>query len=103
MPTEQTALDFDARYQVDSWPGVAVYIHGWPQKFVPFEYQEEDEDGNTYWVETPDGEWEDNPDAGRIVVVMVGDDHKFEVDTDALTLLEEDGYCFGCGQIGCGH
>lgn len=37
------------------------------------------------------------------VCVMVGDDREEEFDQDDLTLLDEDGYCPGCGQTGCGH
>jgi hypothetical protein len=39
---------------------------------------------------------------GCVVVVMVGDDHKWHVDASDVKGLEEDEFCGSCGQIGCG-
>lgn len=36
-------------------------------------------------------------------VVMVGDDHVHYVDPSDLSPLDDDEFCGGCGQIGCGH
>ena len=38
----------------------------------------------------------------RAVVVAIGDDMEREVDLDSLSKLEEEDFCGGCGQIGCG-
>lgn len=34
---------------------------------------------------------------------MVGDDREWSVEPADLTPLDDDDYCAGCGQIGCGH
>lgn len=39
----------------------------------------------------------------RAIVVMVGDDTEHDVDATELVPIDEDDYCAGCGQIGCGH
>ena len=44
---------------------------------------------------------EDHHAACRIVV-MVGDDYKHHVDMDDVHEIDDDDYCSGCGQIGCG-
>ena len=52
----------------------------------------------------PDYEWSgifyQHPN--RRLVHMVGDDRTFDVHVDELTPLDEDDFCSGCGQIGCG-
>jgi len=63
-------LDTSARYTVDGWPAVAVYV-----------------DRFTF--------------GGRVVVVMVGDDREHVVDPEDLTRIEDDAYCWSCGQVGC--
>lgn len=52
-----------------------------------------------------DTEWSGyyDVDESTAIVIMVGDDRRHEVDADELVELPEDGYCPGCGQIGCGH
>lgn len=42
-------------------------------------------------------------DPSTSLIIMVGDDREHEVPTDSLTNLDEDEFCGGCGQIGCGH
>lgn len=42
-------------------------------------------------------------DFDTAVVRAVGDDVDREVPTDDIRHLEEDEFCGGCGQIGCGH
>ena len=37
-----------------------------------------------------------------VVVVMIGDDYKWHVSPDDVHELDDDAYCGGCGQIGCG-
>jgi hypothetical protein len=39
---------------------------------------------------------------GRVLAVMVGDDHVWRVDADDCTPLGEHEYCHDCGQTGCG-
>lgn len=52
----------------------------------------------------PDSDWTGYLYAnfGRRVCYMVGDDREFVFDVDELTPLDEDDFCGGCGQIGCG-
>ncbi len=97
-------LDFNARYTVKDWPGIAVRIYGYPKVWEPLMCLCTDGDGHEW--EAPDeyeGEWMDDVDCGRVVVVMVGDDCKHTVDVDDLTPLGEDDYCHVCGQVGCSH
>ena len=99
------ALDLDACYTVKGWAGIAFYIHGFPKRWepemAPWPY---DDDYATGEYDTGDGEWvAQDETCGRVNVVMVGDDRKWEVDVSDLTLLPEGGYCGSCGQIRCGH
>jgi hypothetical protein len=43
------------------------------------------------------------PDYDTIICVMVGDNRRFTFDKSDLTEIQEDDFCRGCGQIGCGH
>lgn len=98
-----TAIDFEGRYGVATYPGVAFYLQGWEQRWEPRQIFVEDEDGEEVAIDDPDGEggWVDD-ESGRVRAVMVGDDRVFLVDTSDLTPLEDEDYCSGCGQIGCG-
>ena len=78
-------VDFDARYTVDGWRGIAFYLTGY--------VQEPDED--TEWTGIL------NEDRSRVIAVMVGDDLDHIVDVDDLTLLADEDYCPECGQVGC--
>lgn len=98
-----TELDFDAHYQVKRWPGVAVYIYGYPQIWEPYTCLMADDDGNEWEEETGDGEWIDDRECGQVLIVMVGDDRKHTVDIDDLEQIDELDYCAECGQIGCCH
>lgn len=40
---------------------------------------------------------------GMVVVVMIGDDHRYLVEESELTPIAREDYCSECGQIGCGH
>jgi hypothetical protein len=81
----QTGLDFDARYKVHGYGGVAFYLLG--------------------YVTTRDEDYEwtglEDVDASQVRAVMVGDDYVHIVDVDDLTVIAEDDYCAECGQIGC--
>ena len=79
---EEDGFDFDAHYKVDGHGGIAFYALGWEANH--------DEDG----------ELERSGDS--VVMVMVGDDRRHVVDRDDCTVVEEDGFCRTCGQIGCG-
>jgi hypothetical protein len=96
-------LDMDARYSVRgrSWEGVAVRISGFPKRWEPFtSLVVDDETGDEHEVDTDEGEWvEQDESCGRVIVVMVGDDQRHEVDVGDLTPLA--GPVCSCGQIGC--
>lgn len=111
------SLDFDAHYSVSGMEGIAFYL---------VEYCENERevagvccghtsaDGPDFWLDEAIGEthycdgWcnpetEYELDTSMVVAVMVGDNRKHIVDVDDLTLIDEEDFCYGCGQIGCGH
>jgi hypothetical protein len=55
------------------------------------------ENGVAAWVVDPEPGVE-----GMTMVRMVGDDRDFLTDTDDLEPINEDDFCGGCGQVGCG-
>lgn len=74
--------------KVRGWPGIAFTFRGHPLIHCL------DEDGvYPEKLEDPD----------RAIVVMVGDDRKWNVEMDDLTLLPPEKFCGVCGQIGCLH
>ena len=77
-------LDFEARYRVEGYEGVAFYLTGYDVGAV-------DEDG---FVDT---------DTSRVRAVMVGDDRVHVLDVSELHRLADEDYCSQCGQIGCSH
>lgn len=95
---KESTLDFTARYTVDGYPGIAFYLAGYEQVFEAYTYT--DDEGNEWADEDGDGEWVDNTD--RVRAIMVGDDTVHSVGVDELTPISEDDYCDGCGQVGCG-
>lgn len=78
-------LDFDLRYRVEGYGGVAWRAIRWETK----------PDCETSWTgyEIP---------TGKVECVMVGDNRKFSFDPEDLTPLDDDEFCSCCGQIGCG-
>ncbi len=46
---------------------------------------------------------EDQSEVQQVKIRMVGDDRDFLVDRSEVEVIEEDAFCGGCGQIGCGH
>ena len=76
-------FDLEATYRVEGWRGIAFWL--WGAETEP----DEDTEWSGYEVVT-----------GRVVVSMVGDDRRYVVDLDDLTLLEDGEWCPGCGQIG---
>jgi hypothetical protein len=91
-------VDFDAHYAVDGYRGIAFYLRGYATRQVEVEDSYE-LDGETYY----DYSVETIEDDSMVRAVMVGDDREHIVDVDDLTVISEDDYCSGCGQIGCGH
>jgi hypothetical protein len=77
-----TDIDFDARYTVDGYSGVAFWLKGWA--------------ADERIVE----DWDDEPQLSDslVIAVMVGDDREHIIDVDDLTPLDDDAYCPGCGQ-----
>lgn len=84
--TDTATWPEDACYTVRQYPGIAIDVYGW----------ETEPDEDTEWsgceVRT-----------GRVLVRMVGDDRRFSVDPEDLTMIGDMDYCAGCGQIGCVH
>jgi len=99
-----SADHLDARYSVDGWGRIAVYIVGWTTEEVyegDYLICPDDDCDHTAsemcWIEGDtsliDGE--------MLRVVMVGDDREHIVDPEDLVRLDEDEYCGCCGQLGC--
>lgn len=82
------SLDFDARYSVDGYPGVAWWLKRYET-----------------WLELDELgiEYEECTDENFVIAVMVGDDREHIVDVDDLTEIADNEYCHTCGQIGCSH
>lgn len=95
-----TGIDFDARYSVRGFRGIAFRLWGYSGEWQIPEWTDTDDDGNdvTYYGEEP--EWVE--DRSRVLAIMVGDDHRWTVEVDDLTPISEEDYCGSCGQIGCG-
>lgn len=72
--------------RVDGYDGIAFRVDGFPERSGP-----DAEWSGEYW-------WH----PGQRTCHMVGDDREFTFDVDDLTPLDEDEFCSGCGQIGCG-
>ena len=99
-------LDTDKAYSHPNWSGVALRYDSPVQKWVPDTYFVDDPDDPFETIEVVDeygeGKWVDDLDSPMVQVHMIGDDQNIIVDADGLTVLDEDDYCGGCGQIGCG-
>lgn len=95
-------IDFDGRFTVRGYEGIAFWLWGWEQTWEPVRFLMSDDDGNEWEEEDPgEGEWIDDPDRRNVIAVMVGDDRKHTVSIDDLIPLAEDDYCPECGQVGC--
>lgn len=90
-------IDFDSRYSVDGYRGIAFYLVEYAAEVIDG-YEDCDDDGMWWYVEPEVVE-----DRSRVIAVMVGDDRRHTVDIEDLTPLSDEDYCSGCGQIGCGH
>ena len=84
---------------VEGYGGIAFYIYKQAKIQVPVIAVYDDEDGFVQ-EEIVDYELEDDPE--HWICVMVGDDREYVVHPEEMTLIGEDDYCGGCGQIGCG-
>jgi hypothetical protein len=85
-------VDINAFYRVEGYDGIAWSLRGYVEVLLPVY----DEDGNEIG-------WEYDTDQSHVRAVMVGDDREFEFEVSDLTKIDEDDFCHGCGQIGCGH
>lgn len=82
MLSKVAKIDAETRFAVKGWSGVAFRVISRALHCV-------------------EGEWVEDPESHQVVVVMVGDDHRYVVDEADLTPLAEEDYCPECGQIGC--
>jgi hypothetical protein len=92
-------LDDDATYTHPAFRGVALRV------WEPV-YEEHEVWYDTGHIDPDSGEpfgwWQvEERQTGQVYVVMVGDDYKHIVDPHDLTVIGDDDYCSGCGQIGC--
>lgn len=105
--TIEQPLDFDARYKVSGYGGIAF----WLKRYSTTEEYEgdylicEDEDcdhslGELCWTE---GDTSIVTDLDWVIAVMVGDDREHLVEVGELTVIADEDYCHECGQIGCTH
>ena len=103
MSEQATELDLSAFYQVAGWGGVAWTVRGyatyWTEEKWEFVGTEGDdpEDDRFYVYDEP----EQVEDRERVLCVMVGDDTVYTHDVEDLTVIGEEDFCHGCGQIGC--
>lgn len=83
----ETAPEFDAEaYSHPAFAGVALRVLGWETE------PDEDTSWSGYEVRT-----------GKLLVRVVGDNHRTPVDPEDLTPLDRASYCGECGQVGCRH
>ena len=102
MATTEQGFDFGPAYRVQGYGGVAWRVDGYAQEWTEetWEYSgegDEDDEANYYYNEP-----ELIEDRSRVVAHMIGDDRDFTFDVDEVEPIEDDEYCSGCGQIGCG-
>lgn len=101
MSKQTTEINFDGRFSIAGWRGIAFYLIGYAHTMEPVMCYDTDEDGNEIEIES--GEFEKVEDLENVIAVMVGDDRKHTVSVDDLTEIDEESYCPSCGQIGCRH
>jgi len=93
-------FDFSATYEAAPFPGVAFRVRKYFEEEVQTEVHEgNDEDGMPIYSY----EYDNVIDYDRVIAVMIGDDYQHIIEVDDLRKLDEDEFCDGCGQIGCGH
>lgn len=93
-------IDLTAHYTIGI-PDVAYYLVEYATEWTEEEWiysgEGDPEDESSYFYNEP----EEVEDRTRVRAVMVGDDRVFIVDVEDLTLLGEEEFCRGCGQVGC--
>ena len=108
--TEPVELDFDAVYRHTGWgAGIAWRLIRHLEEPVEVSVECNDVDCPEWG---PDDEpvtvphWHYDVELTErldlVVAHMVGDDAELTLDVSELVKIDEDGYCGGCGQIGCG-
>ena len=75
----------DGAYKHPDYGGVAFRVDG------PVMIRDEDYEWSGIEIEDPD----------KVRAHMIGDDREFTFERDELTLINDDEFCPGCGQIGC--
>lgn len=80
--------------------GIAWRVFGW--ELEP-DVQPESYDDETDTVSPEYWDGESMRRTGRVVCVMVGDDHRYMFEPSELTALDDLAYCGVCGQVGCSH
>jgi hypothetical protein len=100
-----TAVNFDGRFTVGGYRGVAFYLLGWAQRWTAetWELACDDEDcahSEEWCWAYSEPEQADRTD--MVIAVMVGDDRQHTIDVADLAEIDLDAYCTGCGQTGCG-
>jgi hypothetical protein len=99
--TTGTEIDFDGRYVVEGYSGIAFRLRGyvleWTEERWEYDGEGDPEDDDSYDYYEP----EQVENRQMVEAVMVGDDHVHKVDVEDLTQIDEDAYCHECGQIGC--
>lgn len=95
--------NIEKRYSVKGYLGVAFRFAGYPRFLEPYIVIGEDEDGNEIEVTGDDGDYIEDTEGGKVLMVMVGDDREHLIDIDDLSELDDLDYCAECGQIGCTH
>lgn len=96
--------EYGPTVRVRGFSGVACRVCGWKRVYEPYTCLKTDpETGEEFEAEVGDGEWVDDPDRSMVVVVMVGDNHKYTVPIEDVELLDRAEFCGECGQIGCTH
>jgi hypothetical protein len=90
-------------FSAKGFGGIALRVVAYPKVWEPDFSFAMDSFGEEYEYDTGNGEWVENPDSGRVLVCMVGDNRKYELDREDLTPLAREEFCGECGQIGCAH
>lgn len=91
MSGASLVLDFDARYHIDGYDGVAFYLTGYQTEY-----------GVHYDGHGDVSEVEEVVNTDMVTAIMVGDDRVHVIDVEDLTVLDDDDFCPVCGQLGCG-
>lgn len=103
MTETLTDLDFDARYTVAGYRGIAFYLKRWETE-VNVKYDLWCEEGEPHeHTDACYDTFEEEDPTGMVIAVMVGDDREHVIDPDDLTVLDDLAYCDSCGQVGCAH